>query len=327
MSFGPRGAKFTVGPRGRRTSLGIPGTGLFYTTTGSQSVSKTDVPAGAEPATPVVPPESKLTMGFFKRLVTPDEEEAFVDGCRELLLGHETKALEHLENAIHLPDAAYLAGFLALKRDRLNQAVERLVTAAGNKSRLGRHFSKYGISALISVRITNEVFAHVGPSLRGVLLLLVEAYQRLGHIREALACLEHLRRLEPGDVVVKLSLAELLMESRDKHRSKKQFEQTCRKVVRLGEGVENDSTVHAALMFYKARALRELGLLEAARNTLTAAFRRKKDRPPELLRAIRYERALIYQEMGKKKRATQEFGKIYAEAPDYEDVAERLGFG
>jgi len=25
-------------------------------------------------------------MGFFKRLVTPDDEEAMVDGCRELVL-------------------------------------------------------------------------------------------------------------------------------------------------------------------------------------------------------------------------------------------------
>jgi uncharacterized protein DUF4236 len=31
-SFGSRGAWFTVGPRGTRTTLGIPGTGLSYTT-------------------------------------------------------------------------------------------------------------------------------------------------------------------------------------------------------------------------------------------------------------------------------------------------------
>jgi uncharacterized protein DUF4236 len=29
-SFGTRGAWFTVGPRGTRTTLGIPGTGLSY---------------------------------------------------------------------------------------------------------------------------------------------------------------------------------------------------------------------------------------------------------------------------------------------------------
>jgi hypothetical protein len=30
-SFGRRGAHFTVGPKGRRTTLGLPGTGLYYT--------------------------------------------------------------------------------------------------------------------------------------------------------------------------------------------------------------------------------------------------------------------------------------------------------
>jgi Protein of unknown function (DUF4236) len=30
-SFGPRGSHFTVGPKGRRTTIGLPGTGLYYT--------------------------------------------------------------------------------------------------------------------------------------------------------------------------------------------------------------------------------------------------------------------------------------------------------
>jgi predicted Zn-dependent protease len=68
-----------------------------------------------------------------------------------------------------------------------------------------------------------------------------------------------------------------------------------------------------------------LGLLAAARDTLTAALRRKKGRTGELLQAIRYERALVYGEMGQAKRARSELGKLYAEDPAYEDVAKRLG--
>ena len=41
--------------------------------------------------------------------------------------------------------------------------------------------------------------------------------------------------------------------------------------------------------------------------------------------AIRYERALAYEDLGQKSRVRAEFEKIYAEAPDFEDVAERLG--
>ncbi len=55
------------------------------------------------------------------------------------------------------------------------------------------------------------------------------------------------------------------------------------------------------------------------------AFRRKKDRDTELLRAIRYECALAYEAAGRHSRARSELEAIYAEALDYEDVARRLG--
>ena len=81
LSFGPRGAKFTIGPRGKRATMGIPGTGLFYTTTlpsGRSGGRKTA--SYSAPAVPTVRPEDRLTLGFFKRLITPDDEEALVDG-------------------------------------------------------------------------------------------------------------------------------------------------------------------------------------------------------------------------------------------------------
>ena len=64
---------------------------------------------------------------------------------------------------------------------------------------------------------------------------------------------------------------------------------------------------------------------DAARETLTGALRRKKGRSEELLRALRYEWALVYEELGQRQRARSELEKLYAEDPDYEDVAARLG--
>ena len=179
LSIGPRGAKLTVGPRGKRATVGIPGTALFYTTTlpSGRSSGRRSASYSA-PAVPTVRPEDRLTLGFFKRLITPDDEEALVDGCRELVLGNEEKALEHLETAVHLADGAYLAGFLALKQEQLEKAANYLATAVEKHSRLGRYFSMYGISATRSLPITYEVSAHVGPELRGVLLGLVEVCQR-----------------------------------------------------------------------------------------------------------------------------------------------------
>ena len=318
LSFGPRGAKFTVGSRRKRATMGIPGTGLFYTTpiTGEKGGKKR---SAYSTATPTASPKDRLTLGFFKRLVTPDDEEALVDGCRELVLGDENKALRFLKNASHLADGAYLAGFLSLKQEQLQKSADYLTLAAENHRRLGRYFDKYGISATMRLPITDVVSAQVGPDLRGVLLGLVEAYQRLQRWVDATACLERLRRLEPNDVVVKLSLVELLLEASPGDRS------IFQKVVRLAEGIENETSVHTALLFYKAKALHGLGILDAARDTLTCALRRKKDRSGDLLRAIRYERIQIYEDLGQHRRARSELEKLYAEAPDYEDVATRLG--
>ena len=95
--------------------------------------------------------------------------------------------------------------------------------------------------------------------------------------------------------------------------------------MRKPEGIENETPVHTALLLYKARALRGLRLLDAARETLKDVLRRRKGRSEELLRALRYERALVYESLGKPRRARSELEKLYAETPDYEDVAARLG--
>lgn len=120
-------------------------------------------------------------------------------------------------------------------------------------------------------------------------------------------------------MVVKLSLTELLLAASPGDRN------VLRKVVRLAEGIENETPVHTALLFYKAKALHGLGLLDASRDILTGALRRKKDRSGDLLSAIRYERIQVYEDLGQYRRARSELEKLYAETPGYEDVAARLG--
>ena len=311
LSFGPRGAKVTVGPRGSRATVSIPGSGIYYTS----KISGGSKPKKSSPSRETKP----LELGFFERLATPAGEEALLAGFREFAAGNEEAALQQLKKAVHLADGAYLAGFLALKNGDLVGAENYLKTALDKAPELGSHFSKYGIEATTSLEVTGEVSALVGPDLRGVLLGLAEVYQLQGRDREALQCLEQLQRLEPADVVVKLSRAEILFNSRPGDLEAYQ------EVVSLAAGTENLSPVHTALLLYQAQALRGLGLLEAARETLTNALRRKKDRSEELLRALSYQRALVYQELGQAQRARSELEKLYAQDPSYEDVTCRLG--
>ena len=58
---------------------------------------------------------------------------------------------------------------------------------------------------------------------------------------------------------------------------------------------------------------------------IRAAWGEIYHRPEGLLWALRYERASVYEDLGQRRRALSEFEKLYTEAPDYEDVAARLG--
>jgi len=169
------------------------------------------------------------------------------------------------------------------------------------------------------LQITDEVSAQITCDREGVLLGLVEVYQRQGNLDEAMHCLETLRRLHPDDVVVRLSMCELLLERDGDAKD------AAKHVIHLTQHIENDTPIHTALLLYKARALRKLGLSEAAKETLTIALRRRKGRSDALLHALRYERAMAYEDIGRKSQARADLERIYAEAPDYEDISRRLG--
>ena len=117
LSLGPRGAKYTISPRGNRATAGLTGTGLFYTVHDSKRAAR----GGAAPATAVTQ-RDKLSLGFFQRLMTPAEERRFVDGIRALNDGNQDMALSALEDAHGLPDAAWMAGMIRLRREEFDRA-------------------------------------------------------------------------------------------------------------------------------------------------------------------------------------------------------------
>lgn len=321
FSFGPKGKKITIGSRSPRATIGIPGTGLYYTTTFPKIPKPKRKSLSTKKEKSEKREKDKLSLGFFQRLITPEDEKAFVDGAREIFLGNEKKAFIHLQKASHLADGAFLAGFIAFKNEWFNEAEKYLMTAAAKHKDLGKYFSKYEFTATMELPITDEVNAYIEPNLKGVLLGLVEVYQHKERYFDAISLLEKLKAIDPEDIVINLSLAEFLL---DAYPDKKEIYE---RIIKLSKEVKNETPIHTTLLLYKARALRRLGLLDAANEVIKNALRKKKDRPVELLYALRYEKALIYEEQGKGNLAKKEFEKLYAEAPEYEDVAKRLGLG
>lgn len=322
LSLGPPGVKYTVGTAGTRHTVGLPGTGLYYTERGGHGHKNPGVTArSAAPraATPrrAADPAERLDLGFFKRLFTPDNEKHFVDGMKHVLQGDDAAAIATLDTPEAVADASFMAGMLALKAQRYAEAVAFFDRAETDPAALGACFAKYGVSAHVALPITEHITAVIEADPRGIALARAEAEQAREHWQAALTALDALHEQEPHDAVVILSLAEILVEEQAN-------ESAYRRVVELTQGIANHSQLEAAIGYWKGRALHRLNLLTAARDALTTALRRKKDRDPDLLRAIQYERALVYDALGQHSRAHEEFGRIYADDPNYEDVAERI---
>lgn len=311
LSLGPDNAHVTAGPSGTYFYLDLPGSGLYYR---KKLDAKSDDSNGDKKSEEAVP-----DVGFLQRLTTPADELDLVDALRALHEGQEDEGYRYAQQAVHLADGAFLAGFVAFKRGQFAEAASYFQRALERKEGLGKAFDKYDVDMGVELPITEDVGAHIHPNENGVLLALAEAYQQTGENELAIETLLRLHRSDPDDLVVRLSLAELL------NQQYPNAEQVQQQIVQLAEDVHNESPIHAALMYYRALALRKLGLLEGARDTLTKALRRKKGYPSDLLLALRYERALIYEAMGDDKQARKEFQKVYAEAPSYEDVAAKLG--
>lgn len=315
LSLGPRGAKYTISPRGNRATAGLPGTGLFYTVHDRKRAGR----GGAAPASRV-PPRDRLKLGFFQRLMTPADERHFVDGIRALNEGDDDAALATLEEAGDLADAAWMAGMIRLRREEPDAAKAHFRRALDRLDDLGTLFEKYEIAAQASLPITSDIFAHVFPRERGTRLALVEIAQLQGRHSDAMAHVERLLQIDPSDPVVLLSFAELALDTPEDRA-------LMDRVVRATVDLENETPVDTAILLYRGRALAALGLPDAAIDVFTLANRRRKDRPEALLHQIRYDRAVLYHQTGQRARARREFERIYAADPGFEDVAERLGVG
>lgn len=309
LSFGPRGAKYTISPRGNRATAGIPGTGLFYTVHDRKTAQRSN----STPTT-TVPQRDRLKLGFFQRLMTPADEKQFVDGIRAVNSGDTETALVALEAAEH-PDAAWMAGMLRLRQEQFDQAKAHFHTALAALDTLGSLFEKYGIAAQSSLPITPEIVAHVLPRERGTRLALVEIAQLEGDHNTAMQHIERLLEIDPSDPIVLLSFAELALDQGTDRA-------VLDRVVRLTAAVENETPVDTAILLYRARALVAMAMPAAAVDVLTLANRRRVNRPQDLLLQIRYERAVLYEQLGRRAQAKREFDRIYAIDPDFEDVAE-----
>jgi hypothetical protein len=192
VSIGPRGAKLTFGAHGTRATVGLPGTGLFYT-------EKLDKKKPKAPRAKRIEAE-------------PDTLAGVLDAAADLVEdGKDAEALARLESRpakLRHADLSFLSGLLHLRAGGAATAASELGSAAASPE-MGELFVATGIDLELQLPISDEQVVVIRPDPKGALLGWVEALQRLGRIDEAKAALRAALAKEPGDELLTLSLEDL----------------------------------------------------------------------------------------------------------------------
>lgn len=333
-SVGMRGAHETFHISGRRlTGVGIPGTGISYISRsgGHSRPRSTAVPRatgqpGARPTSrqlgvPLSGPALAAVMAT-PGLFASAGEKHYHEGLIAYLGGNQAAALALFEQVcVEDPGASsaqLLAGTCALgigDRDRAIPHLEAVVQApiALPDKLAARYLPSEHIDIWIHVAITALINATVPFNRAGAVLALAEQYQLADRLEEAVGLVQQLHATEPDDPVVRLSLADLLYAEAD-------FEG----VVEVAAPAQNSDDVNLATIHLRARALLELDHRIAAFETYRLALARTADRSLELLKTIRYDRALAYEETGQSASAEGDFERLFALDPTYRDVKARL---
>lgn len=318
VSAGLGPVRIGTGPYGTYVSADLPGPFSYRKRLNSRGpLDYLDPKGKARPKTKsqtkAAPPPSEEppSPGFF----APRHEKELARGLQAYESAKPDEALEHfLAAAPEEPGAAILAASILAERDdkdfRASELLEQVIQS--EEEFPTPLMEKYLAGLEVEINLTPNVSVLVPLNGLAATLLLVELYQAQRRVREAIALLEEVADLSSEPVLV-LSLCELYA-SRELWQG----------VIERASQIEPSDDVTLEIAIYYGQALQQRDLHEAAISVFSKALRKKAGRNSKLLREAAYGRILSYQAQGKVKLALRELQFLYAEDPNFRDVAQRL---
>ena len=303
LSFGIPGARASINTRGEvYTSAGIPGSGLYSVeriNLRNRKRSRKKIQPG-ELARPI--PAPSLFSSRKKRALYKALQIGTLDALQEVAKAHPEISL--IAEAHALPK--HLMG-TSQDLEMLTALAEKLWTRKSEFA-ADRLFYEYAQGAEISLVVAPGVQIPMEYGLIPMGLIYVELLQLKQDYEKALQVAESL----PPNQATALAVCE----------SEVQLSRWD-SVLETTEEIENIDEATALLLIYRGIALRELGHLDAAIESLRRA-RSSKKRHEDVLNKALFERAITYERMGKKSQAKKDLEKIIATDSDFPGVSGML---
>lgn len=319
LSLGPRGAHYTMSSSGRRTvSAGIPGTGLYYSESANprtKAARATKSPASAQQdihqfdgATP--------TPGFLSSRAEKDFYAFLNDvyGGDKPMTPQEivTKAKELRVQYDKLNYALNIIAFLYILND---DEYEDKVIGMGQGLWADRERAfddpivvKYFRGIRPVTRITNGISATEILNTQQFGFIWVEVLQAHEKFDDALTVLHEMK----PDQLVGISIADIELSQKDYDAV---FETT--------DDITNIDDATAIMLVLRGIAFREKQLYDASLECFKQALA-KKNRAQEMLNRAHCERALTYENMGKKAQARKDLELVLVNEPGNEEVIAKI---
>ena len=319
ISAGVPGARVSINSNGRVTkSVGLPGTGLYYTE--SQNLSKgTRSSKSSKMALEESQPQSAPPAPHF---FSKKDEKAFNKFVLEIFNGDEESPIT-TKKVFELGDAL-IAQFPGLS---LPVKAVQAVHGVADESMHERTFAmveeiwerrdefvlhpitrKYLPGIRPAIQVTKGIFTPYPLNLSAIAYFYSEILQTQGKFEEALAILDTVA----PDQIAAIAVADLEL-------SLKRFSE----VLETTDEITNEDDATAMLLILRGIAFREQGLFDAARESFKLALA-KKSRSEELLHRALWERSATYEAEGKKAYAIKDLEKIISGQSDYPGAREKI---
>ena len=325
MSFGVRGARYTVNSKGRRTvSVGVPGTGLYDVTTLSSGRSSRrrsataessfersedfwdKTSSGTEPRPGLFASKAERSFYAFMRDIYGADDS--VDTPVEVVGQARALAAQYpkLHSALEL--IAILHGIT--EKGTSDEATARALKAWEKRGELfnDRIVRKYFRGIYPQVPITQGISSSGFYDAQCLGFIVSEVLQKEGKYDEAVAVLNAMMATQ----LVGISLADIEIAAGS-------FDGA----LETTEDIENVDDATAMMLVLRGIAFREKGLDDAALECFKRSIA-KKDRAEGVIHRGLYERAMTYKKLGKKAAAKKDLEKILVDDPKAAGVNEAL---